>query len=319
MSRAANCIRMLLLLKARGFMSREDLAKSLHTNIRNIGEYRKDLQEAGYMIESTRGKYGGYTLLTSSILPVYGFKKKELQALADAKSYMQSHADFLMYSEFEEAIDKVLATTSIAHNAQSIYVEGNQMQVSNHMKEMIYKMESARKDLRAIDIEYKGMHATEFEKVRVLPYELLHDKGSYYCLGYSLKAKDFRKYKFSEERMKSIQITHKTFQKDSNFKIKDHIGEMGLIRNEHIELELYVYDESAVFISEKKVGLHPQAKWIDNKTLYYKTTMEGKIPTMQFLLSLGNQVEVIAPSHIRNEIASTIEKMRIRYQRSDRK
>lgn len=315
MSRAANCIRMLLLLKARGFMRREDLAKSLHTNVRNIGEYRKDLQEAGYMIESTTGKYGGYRLLTSSILPVYGLNKKEIQALADAKSYMQSHADFLMYSEFEEAIDKVLATTSMEHSAQSIYVEGSQMKVSNYMKEMIFKMESARKDLLAIDIEYKGIHARNFEKVRVLPYELLHDKGSYYCLGYSLKAKDFRKYKFSEERMRSIQITNKKFQKDIHFKIKDHIGEMGLIRNEHIDLELYVYDESAVLISEKKVGLHPQAKWIDDKTLYYKTTMEGKIPTIQFLLSLGNHVEVIAPLYIRNEIASMIEKMRLRYQK----
>lgn len=313
MSKTSNCIRMLLLLKARGCMSREELAHCLQTNIRNIGEYRKDLQEAGYVIESTRGKYGGYRLQTNGVLPVYDFRKEEFQALVDAKSYMQSRSDFLMSTEFVDAIDKVLAATPMSHDAQGFYVEDNHMPVSQQMKEMIYKMETARKDLRAIDIEYKRMNATKFEKVRVLPYELLHDKGSYYCLGYSLKAKDFRKFKFSEERMKSLQITQIPFQKDLDFRIRDHIGEMGLVRNEHIDLELHVFNESALLISEQKVGMHPYSKWLDANTLYYRTTMEGKIPTIQFILSLGKQVEVLSPASIREELVNIIEEMRKRY------
>ena len=59
MGKSANCIRMLLLLKARGFLTKEELAQLLETNIRNISEYRKELEEAGYRIESTTGKYGG--------------------------------------------------------------------------------------------------------------------------------------------------------------------------------------------------------------------------------------------------------------------
>ena len=42
MGKSANCIRMLLLLKARGFLTKkEELAQLLETNIRNISEYRK--------------------------------------------------------------------------------------------------------------------------------------------------------------------------------------------------------------------------------------------------------------------------------------
>lgn len=77
MKRSARCIQMLQLLKARGFLSREELATLLDTNIRNVSEYRKELEEAGYSIISTTGKYGGYQLDASCLfqLSVYGKKR----------------------------------------------------------------------------------------------------------------------------------------------------------------------------------------------------------------------------------------------------
>ena len=66
----------------------------LETNIRNISEYRKELEEAGYRIESTTGKYGGYRLLPNSLFPVVSLRKDELQAVKEAQSYLKSHGDF---------------------------------------------------------------------------------------------------------------------------------------------------------------------------------------------------------------------------------
>ena len=45
MKRCAACIRMLQLLRSRGFMTREELARELDTNVRNILEYRKGRPE----------------------------------------------------------------------------------------------------------------------------------------------------------------------------------------------------------------------------------------------------------------------------------
>ena len=47
MNRSAYCIEMLKLLAARGFMRKEELAKGLDVNPRNIIEYRKELEAAG--------------------------------------------------------------------------------------------------------------------------------------------------------------------------------------------------------------------------------------------------------------------------------
>ncbi|MDO4466462.1 MAG: HTH domain-containing protein [Bacillota bacterium] len=62
MNRCANTIKMLLLLSERGKMSAKDLSNELHTNPRNIREYKKELVEAGFPIKHTVGYYGGYEL-----------------------------------------------------------------------------------------------------------------------------------------------------------------------------------------------------------------------------------------------------------------
>ena len=83
---------------------------------------------------------------------------------------------------------------------------------------MIQRMEMARDHVfGVISIFYKSMHANSFSSVRAHPYELLNDKGSYYCLGYSLKAKDFRKFKFSEECMQDLRILKSSFQRNTLF------------------------------------------------------------------------------------------------------
>lgn len=58
MNRAALCIKMLKILKSRDIVSTAELAELLKTNPRNIREFRKELEAAGYHIEEKRGRYG---------------------------------------------------------------------------------------------------------------------------------------------------------------------------------------------------------------------------------------------------------------------
>ena len=67
MNRTALCIRMLALLKVRGRMRIDEIAEALETNPRNVREFRKELEIAGYPIIQTTGRYGGYQLDTSAV------------------------------------------------------------------------------------------------------------------------------------------------------------------------------------------------------------------------------------------------------------
>ena len=62
MNRTSKCIKMLLLLSENGKMNSQILADELHTNIRNIREYRKELEDCGFQFQSFSGSGGGIEL-----------------------------------------------------------------------------------------------------------------------------------------------------------------------------------------------------------------------------------------------------------------
>lgn len=313
MKRSAACIRMLLLLKARGFMTRSDLAKELDVNKRNILEYKKELEEAGYVIETTYGKFGGYKLHKHALLPVVGLRNEEIRALREADEYLKSHTDFLLYAQFKDAIDKIQANTALQYDDTGVYMQQEQVNITKKMKAYIQRCEYAKKESLAVDIIYKSIHADEYQKVRIHPYEILNYKGAYYCFAYSLKAKDYRNFKFSEERMMEVNLSTAHFVRDPAFHLKEHIGITGLMKDEIYELDMLLYKESAVLISEKQVGIQPMMTWIDKDTLHFKTIMEGKINVITFIMSLGNQCKLLAPKSIQQEIIKNAKDMLAHY------
>ena len=70
MSKASLCIQMLRLLNTGKIFKASELADRLETNTRNIFEYKTELEDAGYLIESIPGRYGGYRLVKSGLFPV---------------------------------------------------------------------------------------------------------------------------------------------------------------------------------------------------------------------------------------------------------
>ena len=69
MNRVSLCIQMLLLLNTHKRLSIAELASLLETNPRNIIEFKKELETAGYAINTYIGKYGGYELDKTKIIP----------------------------------------------------------------------------------------------------------------------------------------------------------------------------------------------------------------------------------------------------------
>lgn len=313
MNRSAACIRMLLLLKARGFMTRSELAKELNVNRRNIREYKKELEEAGYVIESTLGKFGGYKLHKNALLPIVGLNGEEVRAIREADEYLKSHTDFLLYSQFKNAIDKIQANTALHYDDTGVYMQQEQGNITKKMKDCIQLCEYAKKEGIVVDIVYKSINADVYQKVRIHPYEILNYKGAYYCFAYSLKAKDYRNFKFSEERMQGVSLSSAHFQRDPSFHLKEHIGITGLMKDEIYELDMLLYKESAVLISEKQIGIQPVMEWIDKDTLHFTTIMEGKINVITFVMSLGNQCKLLAPLSIQQEIIKIAKDMLSQY------
>lgn len=308
MNRSANCIQMLQLLKSRELLSREELASLLDTNIRNIAEYRKELEMAGYVIESVRGKHGGYRMMNDHVLKVPGFTSSQRKAIQETIHFLSSHPDFLFQHDFIEAMDKLKAGMEFESKDTQVYMSQS-INISDKIKEMIKVMEEAKDLQQSIELTYQSMNRSRSEKVIIHPYEIIYYKNSYYCIAYSLKAKDFRIYKFSEERMKNVEKINRYFNRDLDFDIKKHIGNSGLMKHEIFEVELLIKDSKALLICEQQVGINPKMEWLKDGRLYLKTILEGKMDTISFILSLGEDVEMIKPDDLKLEIRGIVERM----------
>ena len=88
MSKTSICIQMLELLNTGRVFKAQELADILETNVRNVIEYKKELELAGYYITSIPGKYGGYKLERSSIMPSIQLSSVEKQVLKNYKSFL---------------------------------------------------------------------------------------------------------------------------------------------------------------------------------------------------------------------------------------
>ena len=53
---------------------------------------------------------------------------------------------------------------------------------------------------------------------------------------------------------------------------------------------------------KKTPGISPVLEWVDEQTLYLTTMMEGRISARNFLLSLGNQCQLVSPQDLKQEI-----------------
>ena len=77
MGKTSNCLKMLQILSSGRVYKGQELADILETNVRNIAEYRTELEMAGYYIEGIPGKYGGYRLIMQSVIPTVRLNEAE--------------------------------------------------------------------------------------------------------------------------------------------------------------------------------------------------------------------------------------------------
>ena len=109
MGKTSYCLKMLQILSSGRVYKGQELAEILETNVRNIAEYRTELEMAGYYIEGIPGKYGGYRLITQSVIPTVRLNEAEQRALSSGAEYLKSRNDFPYSSDYEKAIGKVFA------------------------------------------------------------------------------------------------------------------------------------------------------------------------------------------------------------------
>lgn len=319
MNKCAKCIEMLNILKNRNtYISKAELAQRLEINPRNIKEYRKELEEAGYELEYKPGKYGGYRLNQNCIIPSLRLTLSEEKALRMGARFIEEHKEVTHLEEFRKAIEKINGAMITHEGIDYAYRNSRIPKYTSRIAEMVAIAESAIEGCNEIVIEYESKKAMEYQMIHVFPYDLIFSNGFYYIIGYALHRKAFRTYKISEQRMRSIVILNRVFQRDLDYRLENYIGNKSIYKGEEQRVEIAIHGGMATYIAENEVGI-ASSSYFEGDTLYLTTTFENEAACDSFILSLGESAEVLGSNEVKQRIKNKIERMYKKYNENEKK
>lgn len=310
--RVANCIKMLNILRDKKIYKKDELAQLLETNPRNIIEYRKDLYDAGYFIEFKNGKFGGYYLDSKCLIPVISLSSNEKTALLRSYDFLKN-SDFFHINDYNDALIKIKAnfdSTNIMHES---YINGAKAQDIELINKYYEIFSDAIANRYKVRIKYAPVQGKPKETV-IHPYELIRYQNFWYLVARDESDdKKFKVYKLSKRMQKVHVLVGEPFYFDDDFKAGDYVGQTSLIKLDTYDIEMEVYNEAAISISEKIIGVNPVYRWDNDNTLHLSTSIEGKYNAIGLILSLGDNAKLLKPESLVEEIAGTIKKMGDKY------
>lgn len=241
MKRSAKCIQMLVLLKNKNIVSVEELARNLNTNPRNIREYKKELEAAGYTINSYRGTNGGYQLEWADSLVLPALSQGEIDALAHAREYLKANLSITWEYDAIQALEKMIASIQRGRNEEDwLFVYRNGHPVSKKIRDLLYTIRKAITTNNTLEMKYQSRASTEPKERLVDPYALILRDQHWYLYAYDHLHDDYRTFRVSEQRMMSLEASFSYFRRDPHFVLSEHIGATTLVpgKREHYVVEV---------------------------------------------------------------------------------
>ncbi len=309
MSKTTICLEMLQILSARGVVSAKELARVLDTNVRNIFEYKRELEDAGYSIITVKGKYGGYMLDKTPLIPSLKLTDDEKNALIEANDFINKRYDFLSKDNYNKAMGKVFSSTSHGKQNESITIIDRfpllmkQEELSNRYDVI---NECIEKNIK-LKIEYSSLKNTTKNHI-IHPYKVYIYNNAWFVIGWNETINDIGYFKLN--RIVSFEKLRETFSILKTFNFSDYVDAYGMKNNgEFYTIKIKVMNESARVISERIYGKNQVIEYENDNVAILTCEMQNKNIIVSFVLGFGDDAVVLEPSWLKEELLNKIQNL----------
>lgn len=288
----------LYLLMAKNGIQVSELADKTEVSTRTIRRDIDALSAAGVPIYTTRGRHGGVHLMPGFVLDkslLSGAEQDEI--LYALKSISATGVQNDLLSRLEGQFGR--------QNADWIDIDFSfwgapeqQRQLFTHLKESILSC-------RMLRFDYYGTNGTHTVRT-VQPYRLCFRGMNWYLQAFCMDRQDFRIFKLS--RMHEIELLEQTFVREGAPPSLSHgdgnVPMLSLHLRFTAAVSYQVYD-----------AFPPEAiEVLQDGCLEVQQVFPDTPWVLQFLLSFGAEVTVLAPIHLRQKLAKEAKKICERYQ-----
>jgi len=167
---------------------------------------------------------------------------------------------------------------------------------------------------REITFQYKKLNSTAYQKRRIHPYHLACIQNQWYCFGYDLKRDDIRT--FVLPRMRQVEVTDKTFDPPSDFKLKKHLrGAFSVFTSKgDYTIRIWFDAFAAQLIRERTWHPTQKIRELDGGELELSLTLNNLMEIEPWVLSWGQHAKVVAPADFKRKMRATTRMQAARYE-----
>ena len=298
---------MLLLIRLRKVISREELAARYNISKRTVQRCVNELIAAGIPVKSSKGKQGGYYIPDNYKLDCTMFTPEDFSRLSvclDALS--RTFKDELtgdLISKLYGLAECEMPDYSVMSFSPKLVIDGDSWSNSSVKSVKLDTISAAVSSEITIDINYMDKRGQPSRRL-VDPYSLVLKEGVWYVYGKCHKYNDFRLFRVA--RIKSIEVTGKEFVREGGNVREALKADFG----EKIAIELEV-DEGAIASIEEWLGTG--AVEPDGDKYIVKSEVIKSEELVRRLLSYGTCIRIIRPDELRENMRLYAEKIAKHY------
>ena len=288
-----------ILLDKKTVTARE-LSEHFEVSKRTIYRDIEILSGAGIPVYTNKGKGGGIGLLDNYVLNKSMLSNKEQ---IDILSSLQG-LNALNVPDIEPILKKLSAAFD-KNNTSWIDVDFSHWGSSGIERQKFSLLRTSILNENVLDFEYVNARGEETNRT-VEPMKLLFKEQSWYVYGYCRAKSDFRVFKIT--RMKNLSLINETFKRDVPKTVWDDFQSFNgsmieLVLKIEAKMAYRVYDEfnQASILKNEEGSFIVKADFPENEWLY------------GYVLSFGEDVEVLEPKHFRETIKRKLEEALKKY------
>ena len=207
MSKVANMLNMIQILKDGKIHNMKEIAKQIEVSPRMIKQYKNELEQAGIYIESRRGMYGGYMINHELNNIDIGLTYNELKKL-DAVGKKNSN------EEIKKIIEKICNSYNKNIRKNNLKKFERIRSDKNDLKNIYISMRKAINEKKKVYIKYFSNDSGMNDRI-IHPAEMFYYLNEWYVAAFCERKNAIRLFKIHD-----IQEYRILKQKYGNFEIK---------------------------------------------------------------------------------------------------
>ena len=180
MSKITNALLMLKLLSNGRVYQVKELSEQLGVTERMVRNYKEQLEDVGYIIESFKGPGGGYYLDKKSLMNINYFNKYDLEILDRIEKEITILNDKELINDFIELNKKIHST----YEVNKVLSEYKNIDVTiNNKNDKLKTINNCIKNKKSLLIDYLGTSG-KITKREIIPIQIFEFQNNIYVVSF---------------------------------------------------------------------------------------------------------------------------------------